>query len=248
MTRSYQAHAAITAICDPAGRTRLIRLRSDGPIALRETPDGVYLVGAAAGPLGGDRLRLELEVGPGATLRVRSAATALTLPGRGESVYEIDARVAGHLDFAPEPTVAVRNCRHRAISRIELGPQGTLRWWEELVLGRHREEPGAHVSRIDVTRDGAPLLRHELRLDGAARSRAVLGRARATGSVVLVGPGLTRTPAAAAGYAVLPLAAEGVLVTAVGGNSAELRRRLELGSATATALGVAAVVADPSTP
>jgi urease accessory protein len=44
-----------------------------------------------------------------------------------------------------------------------------------------------------------------------------------------VEPGLTEVPAAGEGYAVLPLATEGVLITAVGANSAELRRRLESG-------------------
>lgn len=229
MTRIYRAHAAITAVRDDTGRTRLTRLRSDGPIALRETPDAVYIVGAAAGPLGGDQLRLDLDVGPGATLRIRSAATALALPGQGESVYQINAQVDGHLDFAPEPTIAAMNCHHRALSRITLGEHGTLRWFEELILGRHHEEPGAHVSRIDVTRAGVPLLRHELRLDDSARSRAVLGNARATGSVVRVEPGLRKVPAAGEGHAVLPLAAGGLLITAVGANSAELRRRLEAG-------------------
>ncbi|WP_460370693.1 urease accessory protein UreD, partial [Actinocorallia lasiicapitis] len=97
----------MTAEPGPGGRPRLTRLRSDGPIALRDTPEGLFIVGAGAGPLGGDRLRLDIEVKAGATLRIRSVAAALALPGTGgESRYTIDARVDGHLDFAPEPTVA----------------------------------------------------------------------------------------------------------------------------------------------
>ncbi len=220
----YTAHAAVTAELGPHGVTRLTRLRSDGPIALRETPDGVYLVGAAAGPVGGDRLRLDIVVGPGAHLRIRSVATAMAMPGSGESVYTIDARVEGRLDFAPEPSIAVRGCFHRAVSRIDLGPEGGLRWLEELVLGRHREEPGRHVSRIDVTREGRPLLRHELRLDSAARSRAVVGDAKAVGS--LVRTDATAPAHAEEGVALLPLAAGGLLVNAVAPDSAALRRLL----------------------
>ncbi|GAA0963487.1 urease accessory protein UreD [Actinocorallia libanotica] len=221
---AYTACAAVTAELGPYGRTRLTRLRSDGPLALRETPDGLYLVGAAAGPVGGDRLRLEITVGAGASLRIRSVATAMALPGRGESVYTVDARVEGYLDFAPEPTIAVRGCRHRAVSRIELGAEGDVRWLEELVLGRHREEPGRHVGRIDVTRLGVPLLRHELRLDASARSRAVLGGARAVGS--LVRTAATAGPHAEDGLTVLPLAAGGTLASAVAPDSAALRRLL----------------------
>lgn len=221
---AYTAHAAVTAEPGPDGRTRLTRLRSDGPIALRDTPDGLYLVGAAAGPVGGDRLRLDIVVEAGASLRIRSVATAMALPGKGESVYTIDARVDGRLDFAPEPTIAVRNCFHRAVSRVELGPEGSVRWLEELVLGRHREEPGRHVSRIDVTRRGLPLLRHELRLDASARSRAVLGGAKAVGS--LVRTDVTSGPHAEDGLALLPLAAGGLLVNALAPDSAALRGRL----------------------
>jgi Urease accessory protein UreH len=142
MTRRYLARAAVTAECDPSGRTRLTRLRSDGPLAVRETSDAVYLVGAAAGPLGGDELELDLEVGPGARLTIRSAATTLTLPGDGESRFTVRARVGegGHLDFAPEPTVAAAGCQHRAISDITLA-QGRD---AALVRGTHpRPAPGA---------------------------------------------------------------------------------------------------------
>ncbi|MDX6338559.1 MAG: urease accessory protein, partial [Streptosporangiaceae bacterium] len=58
---------------DAAGRTRITVLRSDGPLALRETPLGVYLVGTAAGPLGGYDLTLDIDVGPGSCLVIRSA-------------------------------------------------------------------------------------------------------------------------------------------------------------------------------
>src|ERR1700721_2043243 len=66
------AEAAIVASLDAAsGITRLPVLRSQVPLVLRRTPDAVYLVGGAAGPLGGDVLSLSITVGPGAFLRVR---------------------------------------------------------------------------------------------------------------------------------------------------------------------------------
>lgn len=237
MTRRYAARAAVTAECDASGRTRLTRLRSDGPLALRETREALYLVGAAAGPLGGDDLALDIAVAAGARLVVRSAATTLALPGDGESRFTVRAAVSGHLDFAPEPTVAAAGCHHRAVADIALAEGATLRWYEELILGRHREQAGRHTSRFDVTFGGVPLLRHELRLDDRTiyGSGAVLGAAKAVGSVLLAGPGLTREPYTGEGLAVLPLAGPGVLVTATAESSALLRRRLTEGEAAAHA-------------
>ncbi|MFD0854319.1 urease accessory protein UreD, partial [Actinomadura adrarensis] len=134
-----------------------------------------------------------------------------------------------HLDYAPEPTVAAAGCHHRAVARITLAEDATLRWYEELILGRHKEQPGRHTSRFDVTLNGVPLLRHELRLDDPAvyGSRAVLGDARAIGSILLVGPNLPRTSHTDEDLSVLPLAGPGVLITATAPNSAVLRHRLE---------------------
>jgi len=255
MSRRYTARAVVVAEPDGAGRTTITRLRSDGPLAVREgrpwhlarrpgradhgaEPAVVYLVGAAAGPLGGDDLTLRLIVAPGAHLAVRSVATTLTLPGDGESRLAIQARVGagGRLDFAPEPTVAVAGCRHRSVADIELGAAAEVRWREELILGRHGERPGGYASRLDVTMNDLPLLRHELRLDGTGTyaSRAVLGAAAAVGTVVLAGPGLVDEPCADDDdLAVLPLAGPGVLVSATAATATALRRRLERGAALA---------------
>ncbi|HEU5157662.1 MAG TPA: urease accessory protein UreD [Streptosporangiaceae bacterium] len=249
MSGRYTARAVVVAAPDGAGRTVLTRLRSDGPLALREgrpwhegggdaerRPAVVYLVGAAAGPLGGDDLALRITVAPGAHLAVRSVATTLALPGDGESRLAIRAAVGagGRLDFAPEPTVAAAGCHHTCVAGIELGAGAGLRWREELVLGRHGERPGRYASRCDVTLDGRPLLRHELRVDDAGTygSRAVLADAAAVGTVVLAGPGLTERPYADDdGLAVLPLAGPGVLVSATAATATALRRRLERGTA-----------------
>ncbi|MGK5557612.1 urease accessory protein UreD, partial [Actinomadura kijaniata] len=154
-------------------------------------------------------------------------------PGDGRSRMTVRAEVGagGHLDFAPEPTVAAAGCDHRAVATVALRGDATLRWREELVLGRHREEPGRHTGRLDVTVDGVPLLRHELRLDDPAayRADAVIGRAKAVGGLLLVGPGLVREPWVGEGVGALPLDGPGVLVTAVAADSAGLRRRLAAG-------------------
>lgn len=250
MSRRYIAHAVVTAECDDTGRTKITRLRSDGPLAVRQVagPGGpgdhdlatVYLVGAAAGPLGGDDLALHLNVSPGARLAVRSAATTLILPGHPgdpvESRFTVRAMVGagGRLDFGPEPTVAAAGCQHRSLADIRLGPGAGLRWREELILGRHAEPPGRFASRCDVTLDDLPLLRHEIRVDdtGAYASRAVLAAAETVGTVILAGADLIKEPYVADELAVLPLADQGVLVSATATDASTLRRRLDHGEAT----------------
>ena len=161
------ARAAVASRADATGRSRVTVLRSDGPLALRETPLGVYLVGTAAGPLGGDDLALDIDVGPGASLVIRSAAAMLLLPGPdgGESALRISARVGpgGRLDFAPQPAVAAAGCDHRTDARIDLSAGATLRWREEIVLGRHGEPSGRCSSRLDVILAGAAAYRRRTR-------------------------------------------------------------------------------------
>ena len=72
--------AAEIVAAGPAG-TRLPVLASQAPLVLRRTPEAVYLVGGAAGPIGGDQLSLRITVGAGALLRLRTAAASIALPG-----------------------------------------------------------------------------------------------------------------------------------------------------------------------
>lgn len=234
------ARAAVASQAGATGRSRVTVLRSDGPLALRETPLGVYLVGTAAGPLGGDDLALDIDVGPGACLVIRSAAGMLLLPGPdgGESVLRISARVApgGRLDFAPQPTVAAAGCDHRTEARIDLAAGATLRWREEIVLGRHGEPSGRCSARLDVILAGTAAYRGELAVGSPQtdRSSAVLEGAGAVGSVLLVDAARPRPPAAVHdGLAVLPLAGPGTAVTATAPDAVILARRLDHGEALA---------------
>lgn len=223
------------------GRTVLRTLRSDPPLTLRRTaPERIHLVSSAAGPLGGDRLRLVLRLAPGTRLELRSVASSLVLPGSGESVLTVEATVGSgaSLRFAPEPTVLAAGCHHRTRTLLELAEDASVYWREELVFGRHGEPPGRCRSRFDATVGDRPLLRQEFtvgdpRVDA---SPAVFGTARCVGSTLLAGapPTGTARPAQAVvgdGVAVLPLAGPGTLVSALAQDAVALRRRLEWGEA-----------------
>ncbi len=235
-----KARARVVAAGDGAGGTRLTTLRSEAPLVLRDTPGGLYLVGGAGGPLGGDDLAIEIEVGAGARLTIRTAAASIVLPGRpgdGPSNLHVDARVAagGELRWLPGPVVAVQGCVHHVEMVVALEEGAALMWREEVVLGRHGEPPGSVRSRATVDVGGRPLLRHELALGpghpGAA-SPAVTAGARAVGSVLLAGPEwATGAGSTVVGdrAVVLPLAGPGWQVLALADDAPALRRQLIAG-------------------
>lgn len=242
-----RARARVVAEADGRGGTRLAVLRSEPPLVLRSTPGALYLVGGAGGPLGGDDLGLEIEVGAGARLAVRTAAASVALPGPGPSEVAVHATVAarGALEWLPEQVVAAHGCVHHMRSTVVLDAGARLVWREEFVLGRHGEGPGSVVTRAHVDLDGAPLLRHELALGPchpAAAGPAVTAGARAVGSVLLVGDGWAPQEPVLLGptAAVLPLAGGAAQVVALADDATNLRRLLDAGI---PSLDVAAAVA-----
>lgn len=233
-----KARACVVAEADAAGRTRLTSLRSEAPLVLRETADALYLVGGAGGPLGGDDLTLDVDVGPGACLTIRTVAASLAQPGAGGQPSLVAVRVTvgagAELRWLPEPVVAVRGCRHHMVATITLDAGAGLVWREEVILGRHAEQGGSVVTRTTVDRAGVPLLRHELALGpahAAAAGPAVTAGARAAGSVLLIGPGWATPADARLGptAAVLALDNEGIQVLALADDASTLRRHLDAG-------------------
>lgn len=231
-----RARARIGAEADGRGGTRLALLRSEAPLVLRPTAEALYLVGGAGGPLGGDDLALEIQVGAGARLTIRTAAASVALPGAGPSEVAVQATVAagGELEWLPEPVVAALGCVHHIRSEVVLEAGARLVWREELVLGRHGEGSGSVVTRAHVDLGGAPLLRHELALGPrhpSGAGPAVTAGARAVGSVLLVGDGWAPNEPALLGptAAVLPLAGGGAQVVALASCASGLRRLLDAG-------------------
>lgn len=226
------ASATISAASD-----RLVRIRSEAPLVVRPTPEAVYLVGGAAGPLGGDHLSIDVDVADGADLVVRTVAASVALPGPAPSHVTMRARVGAgcSLVWRPEPTVVAAGCRHEVDAAVELDGSARLEWWEELVLGRHGEPPGAVRSRLSVDIGDEPLLRHELSLGPGVPGwdgPAVAGHARVVGSVVMVDPAWVvggPPPARVLGphAARLPLDGPAVQIVALGTESRSVRMALD---------------------
>jgi urease accessory protein len=245
------AVAEIEAVAGDDGVTRLPVLSSQVPLVLRRTPDAVYLVGGAAGPIGGDELGLRIRVGAGAFLRLRSAAASIALPGLDgrESVLRVTASVAagGRLEYLPEPVVVSAGARHATVVSVTLAAGASLMLRDELLLGRHGEAGGRARTVLRVDHAGRPLLRQSLAVSGtdpASLGPAVLAGHRAVGSLLLVdeagmpgcgdggagpgdgGAGAGRAAQPTPERAVMRLAGPGVLVTALAHDAVALRSRL----------------------
>ena len=240
--RGHRASAALAVEAGPGGRSRVTTLRNDPPFTFRPTPDGphpggVVWVGTAAGPVGGDDLRLQVDVGPGAELRLTSVAASLVLPGpRGDqSSTAVSVTVAdgARLWWCPEPTIVAAGARHRADTVVRLGDGTELVWVEEVVLGRHGETAGRLRSRLRIEgRAGVPLLSSGLDTghpgwDGPAG----LAGCQAVAQVVLLGPPARRVlwagaPPSADGYrvALSPLAGGGAVAAVAGASTLAVRR------------------------
>jgi urease accessory protein len=178
---------------------------------------------------------LDLEVGPGARLEVRSVAAQLALPGRPgapASRLEIRASVAAGatLRWLPEPLIAAAGCDHRAVTRVEVAGGGTLLWRDDLVCGRHDERSGDVHTDLVIRYDGSTLYRHELRVGPRAPGwsrAAVLGGGRAVGSLVLAGAVLPDAALPGGDAALMPLAGPGMLASVVGEDIRQVRAALD---------------------
>lgn len=242
-----------------AARSRITRLHSDPPLVLRPThpfnptplqqwhqrgapPIHVSLAAGAAGPIGGDHLRLSIEVGAGAALVLRGVAATLVLPGpHGQpSCTETSVRVAegGILVWLPGPVIAAQNCHHHAFTQVMLEAGARLLLREELLLGRHGEQPGQIRQRLRVCLDTIPLYDQELSIGPGAvgwDGPAVTGGRRALGTALLVAPDAHHDQVNMsaslidADTALLPLDGPAVLVTALAADGLALHHQLNGG-------------------
>jgi len=205
---------------------RFASLRSSGSLAVRTRGAEAWLVGAAAHPIGGDRLRVGVGVGSGAELVVRSTSATLaraSCPPR-PSLLEVavDVEGGGCLTWAPEPGVAGSGADHVTSTVVRLAPGARLCWSEVIVLGRHGENPGSWATRLRIEMDGQPVLASELGLGpghAAWGSSAVLGGARCLWTLLVIdaGPAEVRTCGAVdRGGVVVPVGALGSQATTWG--------------------------------
>lgn len=194
-----------------ASKRRQPRIEHRGGIAARLTgPGTVHLISAAATPVGGDDIRIRIVVEPGATLRLRTVAATLAMPGRdvaqSHACWDLD--VAGELDVDPQPTIVAAAARHINVTTVTLADTGRIAMRERVQIGRSGESEGFWSGTVHADVGGGPLLRHRVELGAGSAVDDLLGAPLAH-----VGEFHYPDADAATTGLVLPLAAGGCIST-----------------------------------
>ena len=233
-----RAAVSVVAEADPRGHAGSVRypiLAAAPPLALRPTPHGLYLAASAAGPLGGDRVDIDVTVRAGATLVLRTVGAAIALPGNPGACSRLRwcLRVGdgAGLELLPSPTVIADGAWHASEVEVDLARSATLVLREQVVLGRHGERGGRWQSRTRVTREGQLVLAQDHDLDGADTASGGpygMGGHSCFGSVTQIGRG-TGGYATGGTWVRMPLAAaDAVLAVAVARDAVALADCLDL--------------------
>lgn len=186
------------------GMSRPARLWEEGCLRLRcmrrpvDTPE-VVMIDTAGGLTGGDRLAVEVRIGPGAAATVTSAAMEKVCrspagEARIATLLRLDARAG--LAWLPQETILFDGGRLLRHTRLLLAPESRLLWCEAVVFGRaargERVHSGLLHERLDLRVDGRLLHAERLRLegdvDGLLARPAIGGGARAVGTALLYLP------------------------------------------------------------
>ncbi|HEU5483940.1 MAG TPA: urease accessory protein UreD [Microlunatus sp.] len=169
----------------------------------------VALVGQTALLLGGDEVRLDLEVGSGAHLELSDVAGTVAYHGRGRSAsWHVTVRVGagGRLRYRGEPLVISDGADVTRTLQVDLADGATARLRETVVFGRAGERGGRLDSSLLLRRDHREFSRERLRLDAESRARpGLLAGVRLVDSVLQLGP----PPREGAGAGDLPISGYG---------------------------------------
>lgn len=180
-----------------AGRLHRLRQAGSAKAIVLPGPE-LVLLNTSGGLTGGDRLGLDLDLGPGCRLTATTqTAERLYRAAEGRATIRIAARLAAgaRLDWLPQETILFDGAAADRQTTIDLAPDAACLMCETLVLGR--AAMGEALTRADlgdtrrVLRAGRPVHLDPFRLDPArlAPAAAGLAGARALCTLVLVAQG-----------------------------------------------------------
>jgi urease accessory protein len=210
--------AGASAVVRVAARSplKLVVARERGPCAR------VHVSTFGGGLLAGDRISLELQVDPDATLVVGSAAPAKVYraDGGATSLQRVDARVSrgALLAWVPSAVTCFADARYRQEQHFQLEADASLLLVDTLSAGRvargERWAFDACESLTRLWRDDQLVLHDGLRLAaGAVAIPARFGRFDALSTILFSGPRLAEAAARAVErVSALPLARRAPLV------------------------------------
>ncbi|MFE5775360.1 urease accessory protein UreD [Brachybacterium sp. NPDC056505] len=151
----------------------------------------VALVAGGAMLLGGDHVRVEVEVEDGCVLEIEDVGGTVAYESTGEpSRMDITIRLGkcSRLLWRAHPFVIAGGADVDRTTSIELGRHSSVLLRETLVLGRSGERGGLLRSSVHAREaDGTPVFLEDLALDGARPRAGVLGDHRVLDSALLLG-------------------------------------------------------------
>jgi len=178
------------------GRRGELETRGQVPIAARAVrgrPGWVHvvLVQTSAGPLGGDRIEVDVQVEAGASLQLTATAATLAYPASEHASVSFNCRIGdgGRLAWLAEPVILAAGCDLVSNVEIDLAERAAAVVRETIVLGRHGERAGRYRGTIRCDLGGRPLLRDHVRIVGTDPTTALLamGDARVLSTLALLG-------------------------------------------------------------
>ncbi len=167
-----------------AGRTLLSQRERHGPLAVQRPfyPEGdvchVYLLHPPGGVVGGDHLHIDTSLEQGSHALVTTPGATKFYRSAGEvAVQEQHLAIADgcSLEWMPQENIFFPGARLSMRTRVELQGGARLAFWEIHCLGRpviaESFDEGHLDSRLEIYREGKPLLLERLRVDPGSRLR-----------------------------------------------------------------------------
>lgn len=164
------------------GATRLARRAHRGPYVVQRPllPEGpdlchVYLLHPPGGLVGGDELRLDLRVGPGAQALITTPAAGKvyrTLGPVSRQTQALAVEAGGSLEWLPQELIVFDGAAIALETRVELACGARFLGAETICFGLpargERFVRGSCRQRFEIWRGSEPLFIERSRLDGGA--------------------------------------------------------------------------------
>lgn len=145
----------------------------------------VHLHNVSGGVLGGDHLDLAVEVGAHAIAQVTSTGAARIYRSRKNAEparqrLQISVADDGLVEYLPDLLIPYAGSRYRQETRIELGANAGLFWWETVAPGRaaHNERFAYELLQLKTSISvlGNPIALEHMRIEPGKRSVISLAR------------------------------------------------------------------------
>jgi urease accessory protein len=145
----------------------------------------VHLHNLSGGVLGGDHLDLAIEVGPRATAQVTSTGATRIYRSRKDAEaaqqrLRIKVEGDGLIEYLPDQLIPFAGSHYRQETRIELGANAGLFWWETVAPGREARNEMFGYDLLElktwISALGQPIAIEHMRIEPTKRSMFSLAR------------------------------------------------------------------------